>query len=60
MSDRKKIPIEIPEGISWPEDVPIPEIEVVTTVMRKTVLDENGNLVEIETEVELPVIPDDI
>ena len=57
MCDTKKVPIIIPEGMSWPDDLPIPEIEVVETTIRKTKIGKDGTIQETVKTVDLPVIP---
>ena len=58
MCDSKKVPIIVPEGMSWPTNVPIPEIEVVDATIRKTKIKADGTIQETIKTVDLPVIPD--
>lgn len=58
MCKLKKVPIVIPDGVPWPADVPIPEIEVLETTVRITEIGEDGKTREVEKTVELPVIPE--
>lgn len=57
MDEKKRVPVIIPEGVPWPEGVPVPEIEVETVTIRKTAIDENGKIVETVSTVDMPVIP---
>ncbi len=57
MCDSKKVPIIIPEGMSWPTNEPIPEIEVVEATIRKTKVDNNGITLESTKTVYIPLIP---
>lgn len=58
MSGKKRIPIIIPEGLSWPDDKPLPEIEVQDCMLRKVKRTDDGRLFEEETIVPIPVTSD--
>lgn len=55
MSEKKRIPI-LPEGMSWAEDIPMPEIETVSATIRKVSVNEKGEIIEKTEVVELPKI----
>ena len=55
MSEKKMIPI-LPEGMTWAENVPIPEMETVSATIRKVTVNEKGEMIEETEVVELPKI----
>ena len=59
MNEQKKFKLKLPEGIELPSGVDMPEIVVGEATLRKTILDENGNLVEVEEMIDIPIIKDE-
>ena len=59
MSEKNKIQIVIPEGLSWPDDKPIPEIKVKDCLFRRVKRTDEGKLFEEETIVPLPILSDE-
>ena len=57
MSEKKKIPVIIPDGIPWPSDMPVPEIEVTRVSIRKTKIGKDGKTEETTSTADMPVIP---
>lgn len=55
-SDKKKVKLKLPEGVSLPEGVEPPEIEVSEVTIRKTMIRDDGKSYEVEEKIELPVI----
>ena len=56
MSDVKKIKLELPEGMKLPEGCEMPETEVASASIRKTIIQEDGNMTEVEEVIEVPII----
>ena len=44
---KKKVKIKLPDGVSLPEGVELPEIEIGEATIRKTKIDDGGNLYSI-------------
>lgn len=57
MEEKKKIKLIIPEGMYWPEGVPVPEIDAEEVTIRKMIIDEDGKPVEKTETVLLPKLP---
>lgn len=56
MPDIKKIKLELPEGMELPEGCELPEIEVASASIRKTIIQDDGNMTEVEEVIEVPII----
>lgn len=50
--NKKKVRLKLPDGVSLPEEVELPEIEVSEV----TIIDDNGKTYEVEKKIELPII----
>ena len=59
MSSRKKMKLDLPNGMKLPERVELPEVTVEVAYIKKTILDEAGNLTEIEETIEVPIISEE-
>lgn len=57
MSDSRKVPVIIPNGVPWPSDLPVPEIEVTKATIRRTKIGKDGVIEETVSTVDLPVVP---
>lgn len=55
-SDKKKVKLKLSEGVSLPEGVELPEIEVSEITLRETVIGKDGKTYEVEKKIELPII----
>lgn len=53
---KKKVKLKLPDGISLPNGVELPEIEVSEATIRETIIDDNGKTYEVEKKIELPII----
>lgn len=51
----KTAPI-LPEGMTWPKEVPQPQIETVSVSIRKTKIGEDGKIIETTKTVDVPKI----
>ena len=51
----KTAPI-LPEGMTWPKEVPQPQIETVSVSIRKTKIGEDGRIIETTKTVDIPKI----
>lgn len=51
----KTAPI-LPEGMTWPKEVPQPQIETVSVSIRKTKIGEDGKIIETTKTVDIPKI----
>ena len=56
MSEVKKIKLKLPEGMVLPEGYELPEIEVESASLRRTVVQDDGKMIEIDEQIEIPVI----
>ncbi len=54
----KTAPI-LPEGMTWPKEVPQPQIETVSVSIRKTKIGEDGKIIETTKTVDIPKIDKD-
>ena len=54
----KTAPI-LPEGMTWPKEVPQPQIETVSVSIRKTKIGEDGKITETIKTVDIPKIKKD-
>lgn len=52
------IPI-LPDGMTWPKEVPQPQIETVSVSIRKTKIGEDGKIIETTKTVDIPKIKKD-
>ena len=55
-TSKKKVKLKLPDGISLPNGVELPEIEVSEATIRETIIDDNGKTYEVEKKIELPII----
>lgn len=56
MEEKRKYKIELPEGISLPEGCKLPEIETGEGHLKRTVIREDGTMVEKEETIIMPRI----
>lgn len=56
IEDKKKVKLKLPDGISLPEGVEPPEIEVSEVTIRKTMIGDDGKSYEVEEKIEFPII----
>ena len=49
----------LPEGMSWPKEVPQPQIETVSVSIRTTKIGEDGKIIETIKTVDVPKIKKD-
>lgn len=56
MSELKKIKLELPDGITLPEGCELPEIEVATATLKRTIIQDDGSMIEVEENIEIPKI----
>ena len=56
--ENKTAPI-LPEGMTWPKEVPQPQIETVSVSIRKTKIGEDGKITETIKTVDIPKIKKD-
>ena len=56
--DNKTVPV-LPEGMTWPKEVPQPQIETVSVSIRKTKIGEDGKITETIKPVDIPKIKKD-
>lgn len=56
MEEKKKYQIELPEGISLPEGCKLPEVEFGEASLKRTVIREDGTMVEEEETLFVPRI----
>lgn len=54
--NKKKVRLKLPDDISLPEGVELPEIEVGEVTLRETVIGDDGKTYEVEKKIELPII----
>ncbi len=54
----KTAPI-LPEGMTWPKEVPQPQIETVSVSIRKTKIGDDGKIIETTKTVDIPKIDKD-
>lgn len=52
------VPI-LPDGMTWPKEVPQPQIETVSVSIRKTKIGEDGKIIETTKTVDIPRIKKD-
>ena len=51
----KTAPI-LPEGMTWPKEVPQPQTETVSVSIQKTKIGEDGKIIETTKTVDIPKI----
>lgn len=56
MSEIKKVKLELPDDIVIPSGCKLPEVEIVSATLRKTVIQDDGKMIEVDETIELPVI----
>lgn len=56
MSEIKKVKLELPDDIVIPSGCELPEVEIVSATLRKTVIQDDGKMIEVDETIELPVI----
>ena len=49
----------LPDGMTWPKEVPQPQIETVSVSIRKTKISEDGKIIETTKTVDIPKIKKD-
>lgn len=49
----------LPDGMTWPKEVPQPQIETVSVSIRKTKIGEDGKIIETTKTVDIPKIKKD-
>lgn len=54
--NKKKVRLRLPDGVSLPEGVEPPEIEVGEVTLRETIIGDDGKTYEVEEKIELPII----
>lgn len=54
--NKKMVKIKLPDGVSLPEGVEPPEIEVGEVQLRETIIGDDGKTYEVEKKIELPII----
>lgn len=59
MDKKKKFDLILPESMTLPDGVELPNIETETATIRKTIIGKDGEVVEVEQTIEVPVIPND-
>lgn len=52
------VPI-LPNGMTWPKEIPQPQIETVSVSIRKTKIGEDGKIIETTKTVDIPKIKKD-
>lgn len=55
-TSKKKVKLKLPDGISLPNGVELPEIKVSEATIGETIIDDNGKTCEVEKKIEFPVI----
>lgn len=56
MNKTNKTAPTLPEGMTWPKEVPQPQIETVSVSIRKTKIGEDGKIIETTKTVDIPKI----
>lgn len=56
MNKESKLKLELPEGMELPEGCTLPEIELGKAVLKRTVIQDDGRMVEVEEEIVIPKI----
>ena len=56
IGDKKKVKLKLPDGVSLPKGVELPEIEVGEDTLRETMIGDDGKTYEVEKKIELPII----
>lgn len=46
----------LPDGITWPKEVPQPQVETVSVSIRKTKIGKDGRIIETTKVVDIPKI----
>ncbi len=59
MNKTNKTASVLPEGMTWPKEVPQPQIETVSASIRKTIIGEDGKIIETTKVVDIPKIKKD-
>ena len=49
----------LPDGVTWPKEVPQPQIETVRATIRKTKIGADGKIIETVETVDIPKIKKD-
>lgn len=56
MSEKQKVKLELPEGMILPEGCEMPEVELANAVLKRTIIGEDGKMIEVEETIALPII----
>lgn len=56
MSEVKKIKLELPDDMVLPEGCELPEIELASATLKRTIIQDDGRMVEIDETIEVPII----
>lgn len=56
MNEEIKLKLELPEGMELPEGCTLPEIEFGKAVLKRTVIQDDGKMIEVEEEIVIPKI----
>lgn len=59
MTEPKKIKLELPKGMKLPENCALPEIEILAASIRRTIIQDDGKMVEVEQKIDFPKIEED-
>ena len=54
MDKKNEFELILPEGMILPEGVHLPAIETETATIRKTIIREDGKMIEIEETIQVP------
>lgn len=55
-TEKEKVKLKLPDGVSLPEGAELPEIEVGEVTLRETMIGDDGKTYEVEKKIELPII----
>ena len=56
MSEVKKVKLELPDDMVLPEGCELPEIELSSATLRRTIIQDDGKMIEIDETIEVPII----
>lgn len=52
----KKVELELPNDMVLPEGCELPEIELASAILKRTIIQDDGRMVEIDETIEVPII----
>ena len=56
MSEIKKVKLELPDDMVLPQGCELPEIEIASATLRRTVIGDDSKMIEVDETIKVPII----